>query len=423
LQSTSLRYKLFLFAVSPLALAHVVYRSFKDGGWRYCKQRLGLGYGCGRKYNQTDSRPIHFHCASVGEFITAKSLINAIHSEYADKNIVVTTNTPTAAGLVNKLKINNITHYYLPIDIGLFVNRFLRTIRPQYTIILETEIWPTYYAYCAKNSIPISIINARLSNKTTNANNLIKNEYARALQNVDLILARSQEDYDKYLQLGANSNNIKVVGNLKYSISSTHNNELACTTIKRPFFLAASTHENEEQQLSEHIELLKRKNYLLVLAPRYPDRCKQLVQQLSSNNYQVAIRSQHDVITDQTDVYLVDTFGELDTFFNEAALVFIGGSLIPRGGHNVLEPASFAKCVVVGPHTDNFSLETKEMLLANAIIQVKDNHQLGIELISLLKNDTKREQYGKNALQFVNQKSEVLNLYINHLRVLIEKNN
>jgi len=417
LQPTSIRYKLFLFAISPLAFTHVVYRSFKDGGWRYFKQRLGFGYNESNVSNhkQTDSRPIHFHCASVGEFITAKPLIHAMQAKYANKSIVVTTNTPTAASLVKKLNNKNITHCYLPIDVGIFVNRFLKAIHPQKSLILETEIWPTYYACCAKNNIPIAIINARLSNKTYKTNNFIKSEYARALKNVHLVLARSQEDHTKYLELGSNDQSTHVVGNLKYAISSANNKELSCTTIKRPFFFAASTHDDEEMQLSQHIELLKRKNYLLVLAPRYPDRCKQLAQQLSSNNFQVAVRSQHDEINNQTDVYIVDTLGELNTFFNEAALVFVGGSLIARGGHNTLEPASFAKCIVVGPHTNNFSLETKEMLLADALIQVKDNHQLGIELISLLKDDTKREQYGKNALQFVNQKSEVLSLYIEHL--------
>lgn len=414
MQPTSTRYKLFLLALSPLALAHVIYRSFKDGGWKYFKQRLGFDY------QNFDSRPIHFHCASVGEFNTAKPLIQAIHDKYSGKNIIITTNTPTAACLVNKFKTNNIKHNYFPIDLGLVVNRFIKTIQPQCTIILETEIWPTYFAYCAKNQIPLAIVNARLTSKTSDANKIIKNEYSRALNNTHLVLTRSEEDYTKYLNLGAEKNTTHIVGNLKYAISNANNDDLACTTIKRPFFLAASTHEGEEIQLSQHVELLKRKNYLLIIAPRYPDRCKQLTQQFRNNGLQVAVRSQHDEISNETDIYIVDTLGELNVFFNEAALVFIGGSLIPRGGHNVLEPASFAKCVIVGPHTDNFSLETSEMLQANAIIQIKDNHELGVKLIKLLKEDTTREQYGKNALHFVHQKADVLNSYATHLQALIE---
>lgn len=412
---TSTRYKLSLLALSPLALAHVVYRSLKDGGWRYFKQRLGFGY------INHESRPIHFHCASVGEFITVKPLIEAIQAKYPDKNIVVTTNTPTAASLVNKRK--NITHHYLPIDFAFSVKRFLNKVYPLCTLILETEIWPTYYSLAAKKLVPLAIVNARLSNKTSETNNFIKNEYGRALKNASLVLARSKEDREKYITLGTESEKTYLVGNLKYAITDCANKELACTTIKRPFFLAASTHDNEETQLSEHIELLKRKNYLLILAPRYPDRCKQLSEQFKNSGMNVAIRSNRDEITDSTDIYIVDTLGELNTFFNEAALVFVGGSLINRGGHNILEPANFGKCIIVGPHTDNFSLETIELLEADALIQVKDNHQLGTKLITLLKDDKQREAYGENAMQFISKQSGILNTYLDHLKPILENKN
>lgn len=413
MQSTSTRYKLLLLAVSPLALGHVIYRAFKDGGWRYFKQRLGFAY------SSTTSQPIHFHCASVGEFITAKPLIQAIQAKYSSKNIIISTNTPTAASLVEKLQDNNISHQYLPLDLAAPSKRFLRKVNPLCTIILETEIWPTFYSVAASRNTPIIIINARLSNKTSTANTFIKNEYANALKNVSLVLARSKEDFEKYLSLGAAKELSHVVGNLKYTVGNS-NHHLSCTTIKRPFFLAASTHENEEAQLTEHIELLKRKNYLLILAPRYPDRCKQLAQQFSNQGFKVATRSANNETADDADIYIIDTLGELNTFFNEAALVFVGGSLISRGGHNILEPASFGKCILVGPHTDNFSLETDELRQADALIQVKDNHELGIKLITLLKDDQQREQYGKNAAQFMNNKSNILNAYLDHLDAIIE---
>lgn len=417
LHPTSTRYKLSLLALSPLALAHVAYRALKDGGWRFFKQRFGFGYV------QTSSRPIHFHCASVGEFITAKPLIQVIHAKYPDKNIVVTTNTPTAAKLVNKLDHKNITHHYLPIDLAFSVKRFLNKIHPHCTLILETEIWPTYYSSAANKLIPIIIINARLSNKTSETNQFIKSEYARALKNISLILARSKEDHDKYIELGAMTEKSHAVGNLKYAITESAHKKLACTTIKRPFFLAASTHEDEETQIAEHVELLKRKNYLLIFAPRYPDRCKQLAQQFQNSGMKVAVRSQRDEIVDATDIYIVDTLGELNVFFNEAALVFIGGSLITRGGHNILEPASFGKCIIVGPHTDNFALETKELLQVDALIQVRGNHQLGTKLISLLKDDLQREHYGKNAMHFMEKQSGVLYAYLEYLQPILEKSN
>ena len=135
----------------------------------------------------------------------------------------------------------------------------------------------------------------------------------------------------------------------------------------------------------------------------------------------VAVRSEREAITDSTDLYIIDTLGELDIFYNEAALVFVGGSLISRGGHNILEPASYGKCIIVGPHTDNFALEASELLKANALIQVADNHQLGINLISLLKNDAQREAYGTNAMQFMNKQLGILNKYLQYLEPVLEK--
>lgn len=415
MHTTSALYKLLLLALSPVALAHVIYRSFKDGGWRYFKQRLGFGY------TPNNTQPIHFHCASVGEFITAKPLIESIHTKYPEKHFIITTNTPTAASLVEKLDYKNFTHYYLPIDLAFSVKRFLKNIHPLCTIILETEIWPTYYYYASKNLIPIIIVNARLSEKTSNTNKIIKNEYARALKNVNLVLARSQVDRDKFLLLGTSNKNTYTIGNLKYATSNSTNQELACTTIKRPFFLAASTHEDEEVQLCQHLELLKRKNYLLVLAPRYPDRCKLLEQHFKNNNLNVVVRSERGAISDATDIYIIDTLGELNAFFNEAALVFVGGSLIARGGHNVLEPANYGKCIIVGPHTDNFALETTELLKAEALIQVNNNQQLGINLVTLLRDDERREVYGKNAMQFMSKQLDILNTYLEQLKPFLEE--
>ncbi len=410
---TSTRYKFSLLILSPLALAYILYRAFKDGGWRYFKQRLGFGY------SKFEADPIHFHCASVGEFITAKSLIFAMHDKYPDKKILITTNTPTAASLVRSLENKNITHHYFPIDLAISINHFLKYAHPICSIILETEIWPNYYYLARKKGTQLAIINARLSNKTLQANSFIKKEYANTLKNVELLLTRSEDDYEKYKSLCPTLKTGHVVGNLKYSIDNK-NIELACTTIKRPFFLAASTHENEEIQIAEHIKLLRRKNYLLILAPRYPDRCKSISQQLKNMGLNVSLRSAHDSITNDTDVYLADTLGELNMFFNESALAFVGGSLIPRGGHNILEPAKFGKCIIVGPHTDNFTLEVEDFLQHDAIIQVKNNHELGLQLIKLLKDDKLREKYGKNAMQFMHQQSDILNSYLELLQPILE---
>ena len=414
LYRTSLRYRALLFLLGPAALAYIVYRSSKDGGWRYFSQRFGFNYPLSKVPS------ILIHCASVGELRAAKPLIFKLCSHYPDHHLVISTNTPAAAKLVPGLLHERIIHVYMPLDYSFAVSKLLTRIRPASVLILETEIWPTLFFQTAKRDISTAIINGRLSSKTLRANRFLKNEYQSSLKNLTMILTRSNEDRSKFLDLGAGEHTTHTVGNLKYAAARINENPCR-TAIKRPFLLAVSTHEDEEFQLTRHLPLLKQKKYLLVIAPRYPDRGKPLRHQLQQENFTVAVRSRQDSITDHTDIYIVDTLGELDEYLNEAALVFVGGSLILRGGHNILEPAGFGKCTIVGPHTDNFSLETKELLKANGIIQVSDNQDLGIQLARLLNDDHVRTQYGINAQRFIKQKASVLGSYIKYLQPILQQ--
>ena len=406
-------YKLLLLLLSLPGLGYIIYRSLKDGGWRYFSQRLGFNY--------TPSIPasILIHCASVGEVNAAKPLMFALREKFPDKTIVVSTNTPTGAQVVAKLQDRNIFHVYLPLDYFIPVNHFLNSVDPNCILILETEIWPTLFFTAANKGIPISIINGRLSNKSLHANHVIKNEWQSALKNLTLLLTRSSEDRARFISCGANEKTTHAVGNLKYAGQAMVNEGLPCTPINRPFLLAVSTHADEELQLAAHTGLLEKENYLLVIAPRYPGRGKKLLPQLRHVGHNVALRSNQDPITGDTNIYIVDTLGELDMFYNEAALVFVGGSLIKRGGHNILEPANFGKCVMVGPHTDNFALEVQELLAANGIIQITDNAELGSKLAYLLKNDHERMRYGLNARQFIEQKATVIMEYVERLQPLV----
>ncbi len=414
LRRTSLRYKALLFLLAPAALGYTAYRSVKDGGWRYFSQRLGFNYPLSKIPS------ILIHCASVGEFSAAKPLIFKLCSQYPDHHLVISTNTPAAAKLVSGLLHERITHVYMPLDYSFSVNKLLTRIGPASVLILETEIWPTLFFQTAKKNISIAIINGRLSSKTLRATRVLKNEYQSSLKNLTLVLTRSDEDRSKFLNLGAEDHTTHTVGNLKYAAAWINKNP-CCTEIKRPFLLAVSTHEDEELHLAQHLPLLKQKNYLLIIAPRYPGRGNLLHRQLQQKNFTVAVRSRQDSITDRTDIYIVDTLGELDGYLNEATLVFVGGSLILRGGHNILEPAGFGKCTLVGPHMDNFSLETKELLKADGIIQVSDNQDLGMQLARLLNDEYTRTQYGINAQQFIRQKALVLGNYIEYLQPMLQQ--
>ncbi|MCY4420065.1 MAG: hypothetical protein OXC42_02255 [Gammaproteobacteria bacterium] len=410
---TTLRYRALVILLSPIAFGYTVYRAVKDGGRRYFLQRFGIDYP------RITLPSLLIHCASVGEFHAAKPLIFKLRDLYPDHHLVISTNTPTAAVLVSKLEDKKISHVYMSLDYSFAVSQLLAHVRPVCVLVLETEIWPTLFFQAAKNDITIAIINGRLSDKTLRANRFLKNEQQFSLQNLDLILARSEEDRLKFLRLGAEHQTTHVGGNLKYA-STRIDKPLQQTATKYPFVLAISTHEDEELQLAQHLPLLREKKHLLVIAPRYPERSQALCRQLQQQNWTVSLHSQANGTTSQTDVYIVDTFGELDGFLSEAALVFVGGSLISRGGHNLLEPAGFGKCTVIGPHTENFALETKELQEADGVIQVDDNQDLGLELARLLNNTDVRDQYGKNAQQFVRQKASVLDSYIEHLRPILQ---
>lgn len=413
LHRTSLRYRALILLLAPVAVIYTVYRAVKDGGWRYFLQRFGFGYP------PVQASSILIHCASVGEFNAAKPLILRLHDQYPDYHLILSTNTPTAAKLASRQAKERITHVYMPLDYPFAVNRLLTCVCPARVLILETEIWPTLFYQTAKKGIDTAIVNGRLSKKTLRASRFFKNEQQASLRNLSLVLARSDDDHLRFLDLGAEPRTTHVVGNLKYA--ATRVDQSTCRiAFKCPFLLAVSTHENEELQLAQHLPLLREKNHLLVIAPRYPERSKTLCQQLQQENWTVALHSQQDGATEQTDIYIVDTLGQLDGFFSEASLVFVGGSLISRGGHNILEPAGFGKCTVVGPHTENFALETKELKEAEAVVQVSDNRDLGLRLTQLLDNAEVRNRYGENAQQFVRCKASVLDSYLRHLQPMLQ---
>lgn len=407
-----MRYRALLLLLAPVAIIYTVYRAVKDGGWRYFLQRFG--FGC----PSVQAPSILVHCASVGEFNAAKPLIFRLHDQYPDYHLIISTNTPTAAKLASRQAKERITHVYMPLDYPFAINRLLTCVCPACVLILETEIWPTLFYQTAKKDIDTAIVNGRLSGKTLRASRFFKNEQQASLRNLSLILTRSNDDRLRFLDLGAEPRTTHLVGNLKYAAARVGQSHLQIA-FKYPFLLAVSTHENEEQQLAQHLSLLRERNHLLVIAPRYPERSKTLCHQLQQENWTVALHSQQDEVGEHPDIYIIDTLGQLDGFFSKASLVFVGGSLISRGGHNLLEPAGFGKCTIVGPYTDNFALETRELKEAEAVVQVSGSQDLGLQLAHLLDNAQVRNQYGENARQFVREKAAVLDRYLKYLQPLL----
>jgi 3-deoxy-D-manno-octulosonic-acid transferase len=408
-----LHYRIKLRLLSPLFPLLLLRELRKRGGGQvFLRQRLGYGYLA------RSDRPVWVHAASVGELNTALPLLRRLHDEYPRVSFMVTTNTPTAARLFALQNFARCTHCYLPIDLPGAVGRFIEAVQPRLGLILETELWPNLYARCARNGIPLLLLNARLSAKSADAPTWIRAGQRYCVAQLDYILARSDADQDQFLELGAIPEKILKVDNLKYAPPSQAT-VAGQTMTARAYVLAASTHEDEEFQFARLLApLLKHHGYMLVIAPRHPERRASILEQLARLPLSIALRSRNDAITPATDVYLLDSMGELQTWIAGAAQVLIGGSWVPHGGQNILEPARAGKPSIAGPFMHNFAQETADLVAHNAALQLHSATELIAAVERLLQEPEWARTLGKNAQEFMRRKSGVVDQYLEALQKL-----
>ena len=234
---------------------------------------------------------------------------------------------------------------------------------------------------------------------------------------IDRILARGQQDAEGFLQLGADPERLRVVGNIKYA-GIDYSTQQCSIEFDRPFVLAASTHAGEEALLAAVWKSLTVSSHLLVIAPRYPERRQAVLHELEHAGLRVAVHSKKEIIQPDTDVYLVDTLGELAGFMAKADIVFVGGSLVPRGGQNVLEPARLGKPIITGPYSFTFAEDIEAMLNEDAIICVSDTEALKEKIGELLQNSVRAQQIGGNARSFMQARADVAEHYLNEIKQL-----
>ena len=397
-------YRLLLTLLSPIILGHIVWLAISNKQNRYFWQRLGF------KYSNLPKNSLWFHCASVGEVNTLLPLLKNIHNKNNQLNMLITTNTITGAKVVKQQKLDYLYHSYLPFDWCYAIRAFIAATRPASLYIMETEIWPNLFSLCNDNKIPLHIINARLSSKTTAANKWVKSLLKHSLSKVDAIYARSEENALAYQQLGASADIIKNTGNLKFStaIHSVQDSQDNKIPPGRQYVLLASSHQDEEKQIYTIWSQLKRSE-LLVIAPRHPERSNSIAQQLENKN--IAIRSKDQPISDTTEIFLLDTVGELKNYFTKAKFVIMGGSFVPVGGHNILEPAGFNKAIVTGPYMENFREELDLMLDQEAIVQIDSIDKLKGELSRLLDEESYRVTLESNTARLSHNAEQLLEDY------------
>ncbi len=400
------RYRILFTLLAPLLAIHSAIQGKQNKDWRLTKQRLGLGIP-----KRNDS-PIWFHMASVGEVNAAYPLIKELRKKHPEIPIVVSTVTPTGAENARKKFGDDVEHFYLPLDFSYASNKAIKQIKPRCVVILETELWPRLYYQCAKNNIPLLIVNGRLSDKTLKRPAWVHAFYKRALQNVELILARSNKDGENFVSLGADQGSVRIIDNIKFA-RTAEDNEVTPIKLPRPYVVAASTHNNEELQISRawlNSELSK--NHLLVIVPRHPQRKDEIIKQLKSLDATLAVRSEKQIPTHETPIYLADTFGELQQFIAGAESVYMGGSIIPRGGQNVIEVARLSKTALFGPHMSNFEDERDLLLNNQAAFEISDAKTLIEKWQQLLAEPEQLKETGQRAQHAINEKGDVALRYL-----------
>ena len=403
-----LRYNLvLLIAVLPVFFI-TLFQAIKHKDQWFLWQRFGLGY---RPQTQ---RGLWIHAASVGEVQALLPLIAYLQTHYPHLPIRLSTVTPTG-GKIARQKLPNVLHMYLPLDLPALVKNFINRINARCGLIMETELWPHLYSAAEIKHTCLITINGRISPKTMTTRLWVRRLYSLTLRKVTAVLAKSELDAERFLELGAPAETTEVVGNLKFAIAADFAPPSNPLNIQRPFVLAASTHQDEELRIAKAWKSLNRNDVLLVIAPRHPYRSAAVVKQLHGQFDHIAVRSKGDSVNAATQIYLADTLGELMMFMRDAEWVFMGGSLVGVGGHNILEPAMLGKAIIFGPHMHNFGDEVRLFLQQKAAVQVSNDHELQAQMQQLLEDDGKRRTYGERARLLMQREKDMVKHYATHI--------
>ncbi|WP_372377698.1 lipid IV(A) 3-deoxy-D-manno-octulosonic acid transferase [Vibrio natriegens] len=366
-------------------------------------------FGITPKLN-TDQRPIWIHAVSVGESIAAAPLIKALKKQNPEQTILVTTTTSTGAEQVEKLG-SLVEHRYMPIDFSFAVKGFLKATNPKQMLIIETELWPNTLNTVHQAGIPITVVNARLSEKSCNNYAKVQALFNLLHPCLTQILCQAESDAARFERLGVERSKLSVTGSIKFDIQISDDVKAKGKELRsalgehRPVWIAASTHKGEDEQvLDAHKQVLdSHPNALLVLVPRHPERFDNVFELCQNQGFETVRRTSKSEVTESTQVYLGDTMGEMLTLIGSADVCFMGGSLIGDkvGGHNVLEPAALGVPIITGPSYFNFSEIIDALRNSSAIIIAQDYNAIAEHVSNLIPSRRDRQSIISNALNIV----------------------
>jgi len=397
-------YRLVFLLLTPVILLLLLLRSAKNPQYRErLVERLGFLSA------KLKPHSIIIHAASVGEVIAIKSVVEKLLAAQPNTTITVTCFTPTGSTQIKKLFEHRVQHCYLPLDNFISTWLFLKRLKPQLMVFMETELWPNLIAQSSFEKIPLVLINARLSAKSCRQYQKIRWLIQPTIQAFNALLAQSKAHQQNFIDLGAKIEQCSVLGNLKYDISLTNEVEskvallTECIVKPRMVWLVASTHAGDDEIILSAFKIIKQQfpALLLILVPRHPERFNDIAKLCTQAGFNTARRSEVTPVNAEIDIWLLDSLGELVAAYALADIVTMGGTFSHIGGHNPLEAALFKKALVVGADMINFTEVLNQLSTNNAIIQLTDQHdvdkQLAEIVTKLLNNDPLRKQLGEQA--------------------------
>jgi 3-deoxy-D-manno-octulosonic-acid transferase len=417
-------YSFFLYCLLPFVLLRLFILGFRSRGyWSRWRERLGF------VDSLADRRPVIWvHAVSVGEVEASKPLVQRLLKHKPQYRIVLTTVTPTGAETALNRFGKQVTHFYLPYDLPYSIKKFIYKVRPSLCLVMETELWPNMFFYCEQGDIPVILASARLSLRSLKGYMRFRELLCQTLDSTTRVLAQSKLDAERYLMLGCQPRKLSVIGNLKYDVEiptgliekgeSMRLNQFS----NRSVWIAASTHSNEESLvLDAHRQVLEKiEDAILILAPRHPHRFEKVAKLCEKKTFELVRKSEDKAISAQTNVYLLDTLGDLQLFISCADVAFMGGSLVPSGGHNMLEPASLGVPVVSGTSIYNFQSICDSLIDVGALCLVNDSDELAEEIGTLLEDKNMSSLMGGHGRELVVQNQGCADKIISEIAGLLK---
>lgn len=406
-------YTLLYYSLLPLIVLRLLYRAWRAPAYA---RRIGERFGLFAA-PVLPARPLWIHAVSVGETLAAVPLVQALRQRYPALPIVITTMTPTGSERVRASFGDSVFHVYAPYDMPDAIGRFLRRINPLAAIVMETELWPNTIAALQRRGIACIVANARLSEKSARGYRRVAALTCPMLNMIDCIAAQTQADAARFVALGAPQKNVRVTGSIKFDIALDESLQQRATEVRvgwggdsRSIVIGASTHEGEESALIAAYKTLKNEyaDLLLILVPRHPERFERVAQAIAAAGLQYVRRSRGDGVSSATDVVLADTMGEMLLLLGASDIAFVGGSLIERGGHNMLEPAAWGLPVVTGESDFNFAEVSRLLQESGGLVKVKDATSLTNQLARWLRSDGARSSAGDAARSVVEKNKGAL---------------